>query len=134
MFGLTLIAVGVLGFIFGGTNFNTGTAVQGEEFIVFEVNGWHNIVHLASGLLLLMAAPNGPLAATVATAFGIVYAVVTVWGFVDGNSVFYLMPVNTADNILHAAIAATSLFAGITAGGLMAAGRGERAPYGHPAV
>ncbi len=132
VFGITLLAVGVLGFIFAGTNFATGTAIQGEEFIVFEVNGWHNIVHIASGLLLLLAAPNGPLAATTATAFGIVYALVTVWGFIDGNDVFNLIPVNTADNLLHFAITASALFAGITAGGLMAAGRRERSARQQP--
>ncbi len=123
VFGITLLAVGVLGFIFASTNFNVGDSIQGDEFIVFEVNGWHNIVHIASGALLLLAAPKGPLAATMATAFGLVYALVTVWGFVDGDTVLQLIPVNTADNILHLAITAAALFAGLTSGGLMAAGR-----------
>ena len=123
VFGIVLLAVGVLGFIFASTNFNVGDTLQGDEFIIFEVNGWHNVVHIASGALLLLAAPKGPLAATVATAFGLVYAVVTVWGFVDGNDVLNLIPVNTADNILHLAITALALIAGLTAGGLMAAGR-----------
>ena len=123
VFGITLLAVGVLGFIFASTNFNVGDSIQGDEFIVFEVNGWHNIVHIASGALLLLAAPKGPLAATMATAFGLVYALVTVWGFVDGNTVLQLIPVNTPDNILHLAITAAALLAGLTSGGLMAASR-----------
>ena len=128
VFGATLLAVGILGFIFGGSNFDTGAGVQGDEFIVFEVNGWHNIVHIASGLLLLLAAPKGPLAATVATAFGAVYAIVTVWGFVDGNDVLGLIPVNTADNLLHVALTVAALFVGLTAGGLMAASRNRDQP------
>ena len=123
VFGITLLAVGVLGFIFASANFNVGDSIQGDEFIVFEVNGWHNVVHIASGALLLLAAPKGPLAATMATAFGLVYAVVTIWGFVDGDTVLQLIPVNTADNILHLAITAAALFAGLTSGGLMAASR-----------
>ena len=122
VFGITLLAVGALGFL-ASTNFNVGDSIQGDEFIIFEVNGWHNIVHLASGALLLLAAPKGALAATVATAFGLVYALVTVWGFVDGNTVLQLIPVNTADNLLHVAITALALFAGLTSGGLMAASR-----------
>jgi hypothetical protein len=123
--GLTLVAVGVLGFFFGGSSFNVGNNPPGEEFIIFEVNGWHNIVHIATGALLLFAAPKGPLAATVLTVFGLTYAVVTVWGFVDGNDVLNLVPVNTADNFLHVGLTLVALFVGFTSGGLMAAGRKE---------
>ena len=41
------------------------TVSRATSFIVFEVNGWHNVVHIATGALLLLAAPKGPLAATV---------------------------------------------------------------------
>lgn len=54
--GLVLIAVGVLGFFFGGGDFTSGSGVSGAPFIVFEVNGWHNIVRLASGAFLLLMA------------------------------------------------------------------------------
>lgn len=123
VFGITLIAVGVLGFIFASADFNVGDSLQGDELIVFEVNGWHNIVHIATGALLVLAAPKGPLAATMATAFGLVYALVTVWGFVDGNDILSLIPVNTADNFLHLALTAAGLLAGLASGGIMAAGR-----------
>src|SRR5215204_187530 len=33
--GIVLIAVGVLGFFFGGTSFAVGDAISGENFIVF---------------------------------------------------------------------------------------------------
>ena len=36
----------------------------------------------------------------------------TVWGFVDGNSVLWLVPVNTADNFLHLALGLLGLAAG----------------------
>jgi hypothetical protein len=122
LFGVTLLAVGILGFI-ADASFGAGTDVEGDDFIIFEVNGWHNLVHIASGALLIAAAPNGPLAATAATAFGLVYAVVTGWGFVDGNSVFALLPVDTADNFLHLFLTAAALFVGLTSGGLMASSR-----------
>jgi hypothetical protein len=128
VFGITLIAVGILGFIFGGSSFGAGGNVQGKDFIVFEVNGWHNVVHIASGALLLLASPNGPLAATAATAFGLVYAVVTVWGLIDGNDVFQLIPVDTADNILHIVLTAAALIVGFSAGGLMARSRAGAGP------
>jgi hypothetical protein len=130
-FGITLVAVGVLGFAFGGTNFDIGAGVEGEEFIVFEVNGWHNLVHIASGLLLLAAAPNGRMAASTAIGFGLVYALVTVWGFIDGNDVFGLIPVNTADNFLHLALTVAALFAGLASRGLIDRGAQSRE---HPPV
>lgn len=127
-FGITLVAVGILGFIFGGTNFDTGTNVQGEDFIIFEVNGWHNLVHIASGLVLLAASPNGRLSAMTAIGFGLVYAVVTVWGFIDGNDVFNLIPVDTADNFLHLALTVVALAVGFASRGLIEQGveRDER--------
>ena len=49
LFGITLLAVGILGFI-ANSSFGSGSNVQGSDFIIFEVNGWHNLVHIASGL------------------------------------------------------------------------------------
>ncbi len=115
--GLVLIAAGVLGFFFGGSGFQTGGSVQGKEFLSLEVNGWHNVVH-ATGALLLLAAPKAKLAGTMLLLFGIVYAAVTVWGFVDGDTVANLIPVNLPDNILHALLAAASIFVDLTAGAL----------------
>jgi len=106
--GLGLIGAGVLGFFFGGSGFDAGNGVQGEDFIVFEVNGWHNIVHIATGGLLLSLAPKARAAATGAAAFGIVYAGVAVWGFIEGNDVANLIPVDPADNWLHVALAASA--------------------------
>jgi len=39
LIGAGLIAGGVLGFVFGGTGFDTGADVQGDDFLLFEVNG-----------------------------------------------------------------------------------------------
>ena len=112
LFGITLLAVGILGFI-ADSSFGTGTDVEGSDFIVFEVNGWHNIVHVVSGALglALVATPAG--ARAYALGFGVVYLAVTIWGFIDGDAVLWLLPVDTADNILHLAIAVTGLAAGL---------------------
>jgi len=124
--GLALIAAGVLGFIFGGDQFKTGDAIQGKEFLSLEVNGWHNVVHIATGALLLFAAPKAELAGTMLLVFGAAYAVVTVWGFVDGNTIANLIPVNLPDNILHAILAGASLFVALSAGALGASARRAR--------
>lgn len=121
--GLVLIAVGVLGFFFGGSGFSSGPAVSGQPFIIFEVNGWHNIVHIASGAFLLLVAAKPAPAITGALAFGAIYVVVTVWGFIDGNDIANIVPVNTADNILHLALAVVALLIGVSAGGLVGSAR-----------
>jgi hypothetical protein len=44
--------------------------------------------------------------------FGVVYGLVTVVGFLQGDTVLGLIGVNMADNVLHLAIAAVALYAG----------------------
>ncbi|HWI07764.1 MAG TPA: DUF4383 domain-containing protein [Solirubrobacteraceae bacterium] len=116
VFGATLLLVGILGFI-AEASFNTGADVDGSNLIVFEVNGWHNLVHIASGLLGLALWRNAASARSFALGFGAVYLVVTIWGFVDGNDVLGLIPVNAADNVLHLLIALAGIAAGLASTG-----------------
>jgi Domain of unknown function (DUF4383) len=114
--GLTLVAVGLIGFLVNGS-FDTGHHVQGDDLIIFEVNGWHNLVHLASGLLLLAGAGHRKRAKAISLLFGMTYGLVTVYGLVDGDEVFGLIPVDAADNVLHILLTLTSLFAGLVSRG-----------------
>jgi uncharacterized protein DUF4383 len=114
--GATLVLVGLLGFL-ADSGFDTGSAVQGDKLVVFEVNGWHNLVHVASGLFLLALAPRRRAARTAALAFGAVYGIVALWGLIDGNDVLGLLPVNGADNVLHVLLAALGLIAGAVSDG-----------------
>ena len=68
---------------------------------IFAVNGWHNVVHLVTGLLGLAAA--GYAARQYALGLGLVYLVVAIWGFIigSGDSILSIVPVNTEDNVLH---------------------------------
>jgi hypothetical protein len=113
VFGATLLIAGIAGF-FVDSSFDAGSNVQGDELIAFEVNGWHNIVHIASGLLGLALAGRRDTARAYALGFGAVYLVVTLWGFIDGNDVLFgLLPVNGADNVLHLLIALAGIAAGL---------------------
>src|SRR4051812_41891087 len=109
--GAVLTLVGILGFI-ANSSFGHGGHVQGDNLVIFEVNGWHNLVHLASGLFLLAMSPKRRTAKTAALAFGIVYGLVAIWGLVDGNDVLGLVPVNPADNVLHILLAALGIITG----------------------
>jgi hypothetical protein len=112
LFGIVLLVVGILGFI-ADASFGAGSDVQGDDFIIFEVNGWHNLVHIASGLLGLALWRRNETARAYALGFGAVYLVVTIWGFITGDQVLWLIPVDTADNILHLLIAGAGIAAGL---------------------
>ena len=112
LFGATLLLVGLLGFIVE-SNFDFGDGIQGDELIAFEVNGTHNLVHIASGLLGLALAGSASGARAYALGFGAVYLLVTIIGFADGSDVLGLIPVNDADNFLHLAISLLGIAAGL---------------------
>jgi hypothetical protein len=112
VFGAVLLVVGILGFISDAT-FGSGDDVDGSDFIIFEVNGWHNIVHILSGLLGLALWRRADSARLYALAFGATYLVVTVWGFITSDQVLWLVPVNSPDNVLHLLIAVAGIAAGL---------------------
>jgi hypothetical protein len=120
--GAVLVLVGLLGFLVN-SEFNTGDAVAGDTLIVFEVNGWHNVVHILTGAFLLAMSPKHKTARTGALAFAAAYAVVTIYGLVDGDDVLTLVPINAADNVLHIVLTLAALAAGLAP-----------APHAHGAV
>jgi Domain of unknown function (DUF4383) len=124
--GAGLIAVGVLGFVFGGSSFETGGDVQGDEFVIFEVNGWHNVVHIATGVFLVVMSVRAGSAAIGALIFGAVYAAVAVWGFVDGDDVVGLVATDTDDNWLHVGLAVAGALIGLVAGAIGLSARREQ--------
>ena len=114
VFGLTLLVAGIAGFAVDSEFGNLGSEVEGDELIAFEVNGWHNIVHIASGLLGLATFSRAGAARAYAIGFGTVYLAVTIWGFATGDQVLFgLLPVNDADNFLHLAISLAGIAAGL---------------------
>jgi hypothetical protein len=115
--GATLVLVGLLGFLaeskFDTSSGGDGGALDGEKLILFEVNGWHNVVHIASGVFLLALMRRHDTARIAALSFGAIYGVVTVIGLIDGKDVIGLIPVNPADNVLHIVLAVAALAAGL---------------------
>ena len=107
--------VGLLGFLVE-PKFDVSTGgdpggLDGENLIIFEVNGWHNVVHILSGLFLLALRHDS--ARTAALSFGAIYGVVTLIGLIDGKDVLGLFPVNPADNVLHILLTVAALAAGL---------------------
>jgi hypothetical protein len=112
--GGALTIAGIIGFFYD-SGFDTGSGLTSEAvFGVLDVNGWHNVVHLAPGLLGLAAAGYAPRA--YALVLGLSYVVVAIWGFAETTNGFGVildfLPVNTEDNILHLVLGLTGLAAG----------------------
>jgi Domain of unknown function (DUF4383) len=113
--GVTLVAIGVVGFFYSAS-FSTGDGAEREAALgILDVNGWHNVVHIASGAVGLALAGSYGGARSYAIAFGAVYLVVAALGFAagDGEEILDIVPVNTQDNVLHLLIALAGLGAGL---------------------
>lgn len=108
--GAILLVAGLIGLAVD-TSFHTGGHLDGHRLLGLEVNGWHNVVHIASGLLLLIGLGSNRRARSVCKLFGLTYLVVTIVGLADGSDIFGLFPVNPADNVLHAVLALGALWA-----------------------
>jgi hypothetical protein len=101
--GATLVVAGIIGFFYNA-EFTSDESVRDAVFGILDVNGWHNVVHILTGVLGLLAYGAGAYAArTYALTLGVVYLAVAAWGFAVGNgdSILSIIPVNTEDNILH---------------------------------
>ena len=110
--GISLLLAGVFGFI-SDSSFETGDGIQGDRFLGFEVNAIHNLIHLASGVVLIAASRTRASARAVALGFGLVYGLVAIIGLIDGEDVLGLIPINPADNVLHIALAALGVLTGL---------------------
>jgi hypothetical protein len=118
--GAVLVIAGIIGFFYEAS-FATGDSIRSEDvFGVLSVNGWHNLVHIAIGALLLISA--GSAARGAALFVGILYIVLCVLGFIatsnggigsiaENDTLFKLIPVNNEDNVLHLILGITGVIA-----------------------
>jgi hypothetical protein len=109
-FGVVFLAIGVLGFVPALTAMNA----DGMPLLLglFMVGTIHNIIHLVSGIGALVGSKSNSYTKLYFQIFGAVYALVTIVGFIQGNTVLGLIDVNLADNLLHLVIAAGALYLG----------------------
>jgi hypothetical protein len=113
--GVTLVAAGILGFFYSAS-FSTGDGAERDALLgILDVNGWHNLVHIASGAVGLLVLGSYRGARVYALGLGAVYLLVTLLGFIagDGGEILSLIPVNTEDNFLHLLIGLAGIAAGL---------------------
>ena len=109
--GTVLTIAGIVGFFYSAS---FGSPGEVDKVLgILDVNGWHNVVHLVTGLLGLVAV--GYAAREYALGLGLVYLVVAIWGFVigSGESILGIVPVNSDDNVLHLILGIAGLAAGL---------------------
>lgn len=109
--GGALVIGGIIGFFYS-SSFGSPGHVD-AVFGILDVNGWHNILHIVTGGLGLLAA--GYAARQYALGIGVVYIAIAIWGFIigDGHSILGFIPVNTEDNFLHVILGVLGLAAGL---------------------
>ena len=112
--GTVLVLVGIVGFLVE-PSFAVGDSAERGTLILFDINGWHNAVHLLSGIVGLAMVGTAAKARLFAIGYGVVYVLVTILGFAvgDGGLLLSIIPINTADNLLHLAIAVTGIAVGL---------------------
>lgn len=104
-----------IGFIFAGVaGFRPEFISNGLLLGIFEVNDMHNIVHIVSGVLAIMAATSLKYTKLYFLIFGLVYTAVAILGFVR-NGDLMMMHTNMADNYLHLGIGIICILLGLYA-------------------
>lgn len=113
-FGVVYLLIGIAGFAVTGFD-NFAGKTYDEELILFPVNPLHNIVHIAVGALWLGGSRTHASAKSVNLLIGVVYGLVAVLGFAGVLKFLAIEDAASADNWLHVASAALSIYFG-TAG------------------
>ncbi|MGU3411236.1 DUF4383 domain-containing protein [Microbacterium sp. M1A1_1b] len=120
VFGVVFLIVGIAGFVPGltmdmGTMSAAGNGSMAHLLGLFQVSVLHNIVHLLFGIVGLIAARSAAGARLYLLVGGIVYAVLFVYGLFTANmtSAANFVPLNSADNVLHAVLAVAMIVLGV---------------------
>ena len=119
VFGAIVLAAGIAGFV-------PALTPEGKLFGIFAVNGAHNIIHIATGVAAILCGMASDLAARrFFQIFGVVYLLTAILGIFHGDRpLLGMVAHNTADMILHFAIAGFSLWMGFARHGALPTHRG----------
>lgn len=98
--GAVYTVVGILGFF--TTGFDDFFGHTGGELVSFEVNPFHNVVHLAVGVAGLLMARTIAGARTYGWLLAVGYGVAFVYGLFAVDASWDFLAINWADNVLHA--------------------------------
>jgi hypothetical protein len=123
--GPALAINGVLGLLLAGAELDTGDDLPRHEWnFFFHFNGWHEVLHVATGTLLTIASSRERWAALGALTFGAIYAVLTPLAFIDGDDVLNVVFSDTPDNVVHAVLGVAGIIVGLASRGGARSGSG----------
>jgi hypothetical protein len=124
--GGVLVIAGILGFFYSASFGSPGDV--DDVLGILSVNAWHNIFHIVTGGIGLLVA--GYAARQYALWLGVIYIVLTIWGFIigSGESILGFIPINTEDNVLHLILGVLGI------GAALATPVGEAPPTAKPAT
>jgi hypothetical protein len=122
LIGAVFLLVGIAGFIPGITTNVGDMKFAGHEspselLGLFQVSILHNIVHLAIGIIGLVAAATWEGARLYLVGGGAIYLALAVYGWiVERTSNANFVPMNNADNVLHVILGAGMILLGVVLG------------------
>lgn len=101
--GVLLSLLGVAGFFYD-SSFDTGSGLTSDYLAgTLLINGWRNVLYIASGLLLVAFAGRAPRPA--ALAGGALYLLLGIWGVIETErgigSILDVLPLGDRDNAFH---------------------------------
>lgn len=116
---MVYILIGLIGFVI--TGFDGFVANQGEALIVFDINPFHNVVHLVvgGGLLAVSLSREAAISEGALLGGGLVYLLAAFLGFIDQLPILAIDSPLAPDNFLHLVSGSAALLIGI-AGALQA--------------
>jgi hypothetical protein len=110
--GVVLLAGGILGLLFGSTDFTSDAPngdVSGGTFLGIEGNGWTWLLFAGAGAILLLSAPLHWGAKTMSMIVGLAMAAAAVIALVDGSDVLGVFAANNATVLAFGAAAVALL-------------------------
>jgi hypothetical protein len=124
--GALLVVLGIVGFFYSAS-FGSPGPVE-DSLGVLRVNGWLNVLHIATGALGLLAA--GYASRGYALAIGSLYTVLAVWGLAigSGDAILSFLPASSGDDTLHLVLGLLGLAAAAGTPKQRATGRRELEP------
>ena len=131
--GIVFLAVGILGFIPGITTNWDDMSFAGHEsgaelLGIFQTSFLHNIVHLLFGIAGIAMSRTWEGARTFLIGGGVIYLVLFLYGIIVGtDSSANFVPMNGADDVLHAALGVAMVALGLVLGRDPAATRRDTA-------
>jgi len=111
--GVTYLFAGVVGFAV--TGFGGFVASNGSKFLGFPLNGFHNVVHIGIGAILIVASrlPDATVTQGILLGVGVLYTAAVLLGFLGKLPIIAVVSAGNPDNFLHLFSALVAIFGGL---------------------